>query len=163
MALVSTPSFAGGGFGRLDRDAGARPGGHPLAMARAELNAAQARLNLYASDVALAARAIQRDDFGLARRTLEALRPHPGQTDLRGFAWRYLWNLCRGDQLATLSGHEWIVTCVAFSPDGRRLVTGSMDGTARIWDLAGRTNLTVLGPMTGAVWSVAFTRDGAPS
>lgn len=127
---------------------------------RAELNAAQARLNLYASDVALAARAIQRDDFGLARRTLEALRPHPGQTDLRGFAWRYLWNLCRGDQLATLSGHEWIVTCVAFSPDGRRLVTGSMDGTARIWDLAGRTNLTVLGPMTGAVWSVAFTRDG---
>ena len=29
-----------------------------------------------------------------------------GETDLRGFEWRYLWNLCRGEQLATLTGHE---------------------------------------------------------
>jgi len=126
----------------------------------AEASAEQTRLNLYAADVALASRAIQRGDFGLARRTLEGLRPHAGQSDARGFAWRYLWNLCRGDQLATLSGHEWIVTCVAFSPDGHRLVTGSMDGTARIWDLTRLTNVTVLRQPAGAVWSVAFTQDG---
>ena len=28
-----------------------------------------------------------------------------------------------------------IVTCVAYSPSGDRLVTGSQDGTARVWDL----------------------------
>ena len=126
----------------------------------AEASAATTRLNLYASDVGLASRAIQRGDFGLARRTLEALRPKAGESDLRGFEWRYLWNLCRGDQLATLSGHEWIVTCVAFSPDGNRLATGSMDGTARIWDVTKLENIATLKPTTGAVWSVAFSPDG---
>lgn len=126
----------------------------------AEESAEQTRLNLYASDVALASRALQRGDFGLARRTLEGLRPRASQQDLRGFVWRYLWNLCRGNQLATLSGHAWIVTCVAFSPDGNRLASGSMDGTARIWDLSRLTNLMTLRPTTGAVWSVAFTPDG---
>ena len=125
----------------------------------AEESARQTRLNLYASDVALASRAVERGDFGLARRTLEALRPKVGEPDLRGFEWRYLWNLCRGDQLATLNGHEWIVTCAAFSPDGKSLATGSMDGTARIWDLTKLTNIAMLKPTTGAVWSVAFTPD----
>ncbi|MDC3953880.1 CHAT domain-containing protein [Polyangium jinanense] len=39
-------------------------------------------------------------------------------------------------ELAALDGHEADVTTVAFSPDGERLVTGSWDETARIWDLA---------------------------
>jgi len=126
----------------------------------AEKSVEQTRLNLYASDVALASHAIQRGDFGLARRTLEGLRPREGQPDLRGFAWRYLWNLCRGNQLATLSGHQWIVTCVAFAPDGNRLASGGMDGTARIWDLTNSTNVMTLRPASGAVWSVAFTPVG---
>ena len=33
----------------------------------------------------------------------------------------------------TLAGHERIVWCAAFSPDGRRIVTASHDGTCRIW------------------------------
>ena len=71
----------------------------------AEKDAAVTRLNLYAADVAVASELIQDDNFGLARHTLERLRPRPGETDLRGFEWRYLWNVCRGDQLATLKGH----------------------------------------------------------
>jgi len=39
-------------------------------------------------------------------------------------------------QLAVLNGHEADVTTVAISPDGQRLVTGSWDETARVWDLA---------------------------
>ncbi|MDI1483038.1 CHAT domain-containing protein [Polyangium sp. y55x31] len=38
-------------------------------------------------------------------------------------------------EVAVLNGHEADVTTVAFSPDGHRLVTGSWDETARIWDL----------------------------
>jgi WD40 repeat protein len=126
----------------------------------AQEDAAQTRLNLYAADVAVASQAIQGGNFGLARRTLDALRPKHGEKDLRGFEWRYLWNLCRGEQLATLTGHEGTVTCAAFSPDGKRLATGSHDGRVRIWDVVQRTCLATLNVTSYAVWSVAYTPDG---
>jgi WD40 repeat protein/predicted Ser/Thr protein kinase len=126
----------------------------------AEQDAARTRLNLYASDVAVASQAIQDGNLGRARRALNALRPRRGETDLRGFEWRHLWNLCRGDELATLTGHERTVTCAAFSPQGNRLATGSMDGTARIWDVMTHASLATLNVTTTAVWSVAFTADG---
>ena len=126
----------------------------------AQQDAAETRLNLYAADVAVASQAVQNGNFGLARRTLEALRPASGEMDLRGFEWRYLWNLCRGGQLATLTGHENTVTCSGFSPDGTCLATGSQDGTVRIWDVPGRKAITTLKITGAAVWSVAFTPDG---
>ena len=126
----------------------------------AQQDAAETRLNLYAADMAVASQAAENGNFGLARRTLEALRPAPGETDLRGFEWRYLWNLCRGEQLAALSGHEKTVTCTAFSPDGTRLATSSQDGTVRIWDVLRRQPVITLKITGNAVWSVAFTPDG---
>jgi eukaryotic-like serine/threonine-protein kinase len=126
----------------------------------AEASAGKTRLNLYAADVSLASQALQRRDLGLARRTLDGLRPRPGETDLRGFEWRYLWNQCQSDELAKLTGHTWIVTCAAFSPDGRWLATGSQDGTAKVWEVLPTKNVATL-PDHGAVWSVEFSPDGA--
>jgi WD40 repeat protein len=46
-----------------------------------------------------------------------------------------LWDLSKGEELRIGRGHvNWLNT-VAFSPDGRRLATGSGDGTALVWDL----------------------------
>lgn len=126
----------------------------------AEQDAAETRLNLYASDVNVAWQALEDGDYGLARRRLEALRPKPGETDLRGFEWRYLLNLCHGDQLATLAGHRGTVNCVAFSPDGTRIATGSHDGTVRIWNEEKQESVATLNVSSAAVWSVAFTPDG---
>lgn len=126
----------------------------------AEQDAAETRLNLYAADVAAASHAMQANNFGLARRTLAGLVPRPGEPDLRGFEWHYLWHRCRGDELATLTGHSNTVMCAAFSPDGRLLATGGLDGAVKIWDVASRTNLTTLRVTSNEVWCVAFTPDG---
>src|SRR5262249_56496317 len=40
-----------------------------------------------------------------------------------------------GTALRTLKGHQGTITAVGFSSDGKRLVSGSADKTARVWDL----------------------------
>jgi WD40 repeat protein len=60
-----------------------------------------------------------------------------------------------------LSGHSSSVQSVAFSPDSRRIVSGSWDKSIRVWDA--ETGQTVLGPLkghTGCVHSVSFCPDG---
>ncbi|MCH8241546.1 MAG: hypothetical protein IH897_02920 [Planctomycetes bacterium] len=53
-----------------------------------------------------------------------------------------------------------LATSVAFSPDGRRIVSGSLDRTLKVWDAqSGRETLTLKGH-TGEVSSVAFSPDG---
>jgi WD40 repeat protein len=48
----------------------------------------------------------------------------------------YLWELGR-DDLARLVGHRNDVAAAHFSADGRRVITASLDGTAKLWDVLG--------------------------
>jgi WD40 repeat protein len=66
-----------------------------------------------------------------------------------------------GPQGDPLVGHTAFVQAIAFSPDGRALVTGSEDATLRVWDPSTRACLRVLSAHGGAVNSLAFTPDGA--
>lgn len=61
---------------------------------------------------------------------------------------------------ALISPSAGVVECVAYSPDGRRVVSGSSDRTLKVWDAAtGREVLTLKGH-TDEVRGVAFGPDG---
>jgi RNA polymerase sigma factor (sigma-70 family) len=49
----------------------------------------------------------------------------------------HLWDLTTSQKIAALTGHRAPAAQVAFSPDGRRLASGSYDTTALVWDVAG--------------------------
>ncbi|MFT5501057.1 MAG: WD40 repeat protein/class 3 adenylate cyclase, partial [Woeseiaceae bacterium] len=63
-------------------------------------------------------------------------------------------------EISVLSGHDGAVLHVAFSPDGRQLVSTSSDGTARIWDVESAKQIGVLKGHSGTVRSAAFSSDG---
>ena len=66
----------------------------------------------------------------------------------------------KNDNPALLLGHTAAVTSVAFLPDGQRVITGSKDHTAKIWELkTGKEVLTLRGH-SEEVTSVAFSPDG---
>ena len=58
-------------------------------------------------------------------------------------------------------GHAQAVTAVALSRDGTRALTGSLDHTARVWDLADGRCLAVFDGHEGRVTAVALADGGA--
>jgi FKBP-type peptidyl-prolyl cis-trans isomerase/cold shock CspA family protein len=60
----------------------------------------------------------------------------------------------------TLKGHSDAVFSVSFSPDGKRIVSGSADKTLKVWDAqTGRETLKLNGHLA-IVLSVSFSPDG---
>ena len=47
----------------------------------------------------------------------------------------HLLDLKTGERVQRFAGHKSIVTCLAFSPDGKLLASGSKDRTIRLWDV----------------------------
>ncbi|MCW5554801.1 MAG: serine/threonine protein kinase [Verrucomicrobiae bacterium] len=93
---------------------------------------------LYAADINLAQQSLKQNNLGKARRLLERHRPQPGEEDLRGWEWRYLWQLTRSSALVTLTNRPTPGISVSFSPDGTRLAVSWWDGRVDLWDVPGR-------------------------
>ena len=60
----------------------------------------------------------------------------------------------------TLKGHDAAVTSVSYSADGKRIVTGSWDKTAKVWDANTGNELMTLKGHDAAVTSVSYSADG---
>ena len=66
----------------------------------------------------------------------------------------------QSDDGALLFGHEKWIQCLAFSPDGNLLASGSADGRVRLWNTADHTPAGVLKGHDGIVTAVAFNASG---
>lgn len=64
-----------------------------------------------------------------------------------------------GQEAITLKGHEGCVTCLAYSPDGKCLASGSHDKTIRLWDTRTNKNVATF-DNERAVTSIAYSPDG---
>jgi eukaryotic-like serine/threonine-protein kinase len=117
---------------------------------------------LYVSHIQLAQRDWEAADVAGAWQHLNACRE-----DLRGWEYDYLHRqFTKGHK--SLDGHTREINSVAFSPDGRRIASGSGDGTIKVWDAATSQEIITIKGHTGDgfegepvdVNSVAFSPDG---
>ena len=71
-----------------------------------------------------------------------------------------LWDVTTGEELRSFSGHTGWITSVAFSPDGRFVISGSYDKTIKLWEVATGKELRSFSGHTATVPSIAFSPDG---
>jgi hypothetical protein len=79
-----------------------------------------------------------------------------------------LWDATTGKELRKmtghardkLTGHTNIITSARFSPDGKRLLSASYDGTVRIWDVKSGKELKQIQAHKPNAYCAAFSPDG---
>lgn len=76
-----------------------------------------------------------------------------------------LWNIVTGNQIKTLKGHENTILSLAFSPDGKTLISGSDIankgyGMIRVWDVEIGQQIKSFESHAKRIWSVAYSPDG---
>ena len=112
---------------------------------KAVANQQHSRRLLYAADMNLAQQSLRQNNLGRARLLLDRHRPNPGEEDLRGWEWRYLWQQSRSSALAILTNWSNSRSLdVSFSPDGSRLAASWMGGRVELWDVPGRRLIQTL-------------------
>ncbi len=129
---------------------------------RAEKSALEAIRNLYVSDINLAQRALAENNRGRAYELLKKHIPSNNEVDLRGFEWRYLWNLTRGQEKISIQHHDFVES-VLFSPDGNTLLTTQRDPFVYVWEIKSKKLIAKLGELDSPVarGTMFFSNDGS--
>jgi eukaryotic-like serine/threonine-protein kinase len=114
---------------------------------------------LYASRMRLAYQAIDQGDIDQARKLVDFYAPSTSLAALRGFEWYHLRQRLHSERL-TLAGHVGEVYCAAFSPDGKRVISGGQDGTIRVWSAETGEHLKTIPAHQSCVNVVVFAPNG---
>jgi WD40 repeat protein len=70
-----------------------------------------------------------------------------------------IWDAKTGKLVANLKGHTGTVWCLAWSHDGKTLISGSADSSIRTWNTTTWQQITVL-TGTGVVYGIAISPNG---
>ena len=71
----------------------------------------------------------------------------------------HLWDGVHEHPTSRLKGHTSDITCLAFSPNGRMLASGSLDGSIRLWDVRRQKHKATLDDQN-AISDIAFGANG---
>lgn len=106
--------------------------------------ARQASLNAlrgtYLAEMTLANQGLRSGDWAGIRNILQRTIPQPGEPDLRGWEWRYLWKVSRRDPGVELKVGKPIIS-LALLPDGKSIAVGEKEGGFTLWDIPTATQL----------------------
>src|SRR5437879_6444558 len=69
-------------------------------------------------------------------------------------------SLATGPEAIIQTGHNYLITAAAYSPDGKHVLTGSWDKTAILWDAATGRQLRTFQGMAFHVYAAVFSPDG---
>ena len=106
-----------------------------------------------------AEQAMQRKNYDTAARlAARAEKVNPNQPQTKELIRKIL--IEYGGELRTFTGHKGAVTSVAYSPDGKFLLSGGEDQTLKLWEVASGKEVRTFTGNRGAVTSVAFSPEG---
>ncbi len=71
-----------------------------------------------------------------------------------------LWDSATQSLIRSFIGHAGEITSIAFSSNGKRIISGSSDRTARIWDSENGRSLRTIPEQPAAITAVALNQDG---